>query len=212
VLFLVGFVLLAFILPWTYRNYRAYNSFLLLNSNTGYAMYSAQHPMHGTRFRAFKAAPLPEGVWKPGMTEAEWDRVLMRRGIGFVLEDPGRYVLLSLSRVADYFEFWPTNTTLLNNVGRLLSFTLYLPFMLYGIYLAGRLAQRRGGELQDKSFTSSFQHPVFLLFLFMAFYTLLHVLTWAMPRYRLPVDATAMPFAALAMERTFLFLRKRIRG
>jgi hypothetical protein len=33
----------------------------------------------------------------------------------------------------------------------------------------------------------------------MAFYSLLHILTWAMPRYRLPVDAVALPFAALGI-------------
>ena len=32
-----------------------------------------------------------------------------------------------------------------------------------------------------------------------AFYTMLHVLTWAMVRYRLPVDAALLPFAALAL-------------
>lgn len=38
-----------------------------------------------------------------------------------------------------------------------------------------------------------------LLYLFIAFYTLLHVLTWAMVRYRLPVDAVLLPFAALGI-------------
>jgi hypothetical protein len=33
----------------------------------------------------------------------------------------------------------------------------------------------------------------------MAFYTLLHILTWAMIRYRLPVDAVLVIFAALAL-------------
>ena len=51
-----GLILLACILPWTYRNYRVYGQFLLLNSNAGFAMYSAQHPMHGVHFREFDAA------------------------------------------------------------------------------------------------------------------------------------------------------------
>jgi hypothetical protein len=33
----------------------------------------------------------------------------------------------------------------------------------------------------------------------MGFYSLLHVLTWAMTRYRLPVDAVAIVFAAVGM-------------
>jgi len=127
---------------------------------------------------------------------------LMSRGIAFVVEEPGRYLLLSLSRVADYFEFWPTDTSLLHNAGRLLSFTLYLPFMLYGFYL--------GGKVQYPSSLSRLERPTALLYFFMVFYSLLHIFTWAMPRYRLPVDAVAMPFVALALERIFLFVRGRI--
>jgi hypothetical protein len=181
---LAGLVLVACILPWTIRNYLVYNQFLLLNSNAGYAMYSAQHPMHGTSFREFDAAPLPDSVW--GRSEPELDRELMRAGIQFVLDDPGRYLLLSLSRLRAFFEFWPTpDTTLLHNVGRAGSFGLFLPFILYGLILV----------LRDPALRRRYS----LVFLFAAFYTLLHLLTWAMVRYRLPVDATLMPVAALAV-------------
>jgi hypothetical protein len=181
---LAGLVLVACILPWTYRNYQAYGQFLLLNSNAGYAMYSAQHPMHGVNFREFDAAPIPEGWW--GRPEPELDRDLMRLGIGFVLDDPVRYFLLSLSRVRAFFEFWPTpDTTLLHNIGRAGSFGLFLPFILYGLYLVIRNPKP---ETRNS-----------LIFLFVAFYTLLHVLTWAMVRYRLPVDAVLIILAAMAL-------------
>jgi len=156
----------------------------VFNSNAGYAMYSAQHPMHGTDFREFDPAPLPEGL--RGQPEPELDRALMRQGIQFILDDPGRYLLLSLSRARAFFEFWPTpDTTLLHNIGRTGSFGLFLPFMLYGLILAVRRRQ--------------FVAHNALLFLFAAFYTLLHMLTWAMVRYRLPVDAIVIPLTALAV-------------
>jgi hypothetical protein len=181
---LVGAMLIASILPWTYRNYRAYGQFLLLNSNSGFAMYSAQHPMHGTRFREFEAAPVPQD-WDRG-NEAALDQQLMRLGIQFVLEDPGRYLLLSLSRLRAFVKFWPSpNTTLLHNIGRVGSFGLFLPLMLHGLYKV----LRRPDLAQGSD----------LLFLFVVFYTLLHVLTWAMVRYRLPVDAALMPWAGLAV-------------
>lgn len=181
---LAGLIVLACILPWTWRNYQVYGRFLLLNSNTGYALYSAQHPMHGVNFREFEAAPLPPGVW--GRSEAELDRELLRLGFQFILDDPPRYLLLSLSRVRAFFECWPSpDTTLLHNLGRIGSFGLLLPFILYGLYLASR--DRR--LVRQNS----------LLLLFAAFYTLLHLLTWAMVRYRLPVDAVLMPLAALAL-------------
>jgi hypothetical protein len=176
-----------------------YGEFLLLNSNAGYAMYSAQHPMHGTQFHEFDAAPLPEGWW--GRPEPELDRLLMQQGIQFVLDEPGRYLLLSLSRVRAFFEFWPTpDTTLLHNVGRTGSFGLFLPFLLYGLVLALR--------------NPRFLKPNGLLFLFAAFYTLLHLLTWAMVRYRLAVDAALIPLTAWGMvdlvRRVRAAIRRRI--
>ena len=57
--FLSLVVIALFILPWTVRNYRLYEAFLPLNSNAGYALYSANHPDHGTQFDQDYAAPLP---------------------------------------------------------------------------------------------------------------------------------------------------------
>ena len=199
-------IVVAMIAPFTIRNYRVYGQFLLLNSNAGYAMYSAQHPMQGTNFQEFTGAPLPDDL--TGLNEAQMDRLLMQRGIGFVLADPGRYVLLSLSRIPDYFEFWPTaSTTLINNLGRVGSFGLFLPFMLYGLWLALRLARpKAAGGWRNFSTT-----PIALLLLFIIVYTLMHILTWAMPRYRLPVDAVALSFAALALYDIFNWVTNRIK-
>jgi hypothetical protein len=202
-----GLLMVLMILPFTVRNYLVYDGFLLLNSNAGYAMYSAQHPMHGISFQEYAAAPLPEGLYH--LSEAELDRLLMRRGIGFVLAEPGRYLLLSLSRVLDYFEFWPTpGTPLLHNVGRVVSFALFLPFMLYGLWLAIR-QQRPLNTLNAWARFSC--KPLALVLLFIVFYSVLHIMTWAMARYRLPVDAVAMPFVALALtEWLFPALSRRL--
>jgi hypothetical protein len=185
-------ITVAFILPFTVRNRLVYHDFLLLNANAGFAMYSAQHPMHGTSFREYDAAPLPSGL--ENLNEAQLDKVLMRQGIGFILADPLRYALLSLSRVRDYLEFWPTpDTPFINNIGRVLSFGLFLPFMLYGLWLAIRNPAR------SPAHASLYGEDVAFLILFMAFYSVLHILTWAMARYRLPVDAVGLIFAALAI-------------
>jgi 4-amino-4-deoxy-L-arabinose transferase-like glycosyltransferase len=178
-----GSVLFLFILPFTIRNYLAFGDFLLLNSNAGYALYSAQHPLHGTSFQAFTAAPLPADIDPYPVNEAQWDQALMWRGIQFIIEDPGRYLLLSLSRAADYFMFWPSSeTTLINNIGRVISFGLFLPVMIYGLLLSRHKWRR-------------FE----LFYIFILFYSLLHLMTWSMVRYRLPVDALLLIFAALGI-------------
>lgn len=189
-----GGLLILFIAPFTIRNYSVYHEFLLLNSNAGYAMYSAQHPLQGTAFQAFVGLPIPKEL--EGQNEAQLDRELMKLGVGFVLAEPGRYLLLTLSRVPAYFEFWPTaDTTSINNVGRVGSIGVLLPFMLAGIWLAWR----RGGPGVAVGCLRFLTTPLALALLFMIVYSAMHILTWAMPRYRLPVDAVAMPFAALAL-------------
>jgi hypothetical protein len=195
------------ILPFTLRNYSVYGQFLLLNSNAGYAMFSAQHPMHGTNFQEFEAAPVPGDL--AGLNEAQLDRVLMQRGIGFVLAEPGRYLLLSFSRIPDYFEFWPTpDTAPLNNLGRVGSIGVLLPFMLAGMFMTLRLAGP-GAQGGWRNFSAS---PVAMVLLFVLVYSVLHIFTWAMPRYRLPVDIVALSFAALALDALGLALLKRWRA
>ena len=78
----------------------------------------------------------------------------------------------------------------MSNLNRVLSFGLYLPFMLAGLFL-------------------SFSHwrSFVVLYLFMITHTAIHLLTWPAPRYRLPVDAVLIIFAGLA----FLELAQRSR-
>jgi hypothetical protein len=65
-----------------------------------------------------------------------------------------------------------------------------LPLMLYGLYLT--LTRDEGGGLTSTAG---------LVYLFACVYSTMHILTWAMVRYRLPVDAVALPFAGQAVIR-----------
>ena len=59
--------------------------------------------------------------------------------------------------------------------------------MLVGVFVALRSTGRKG----------TVDGPgVFLLLLLAACYSAVHLLTWTLVRYRLPVDAITMPFAA----------------
>lgn len=107
-------------------------------------------PIYGTQFEAVLSPEhgisyqelIPPEL--RGLNDALLDRALLDRGgAEIVLDDPGRYLLLSLSRIPIYFQFWP-QSSLLSNAARLLSFGLFLPFMLYGLILAIR-AVRPGG-------------------------------------------------------------------
>jgi hypothetical protein len=130
------------------------------------------------------------------LNEAELDKALLARGIGFVVEDPARYALLSLSRTREYFKFWPSaDSSTISNLSRVGSFGLFLPAMLYGLVLAIIHVWRSRGKVSD--WAASRPHLASVVFLvgFIALYTAMHLLTWALIRYRLPVDAALLLFA-----------------
>lgn len=189
-----GVTILTLILPFTVYNYSRFGRFVLLNTNAGYAFYLANHPIYGNRFIPILPAETYIGLIPKelrALDEAALDQELLVRGLGFVQKDPERYLLLSLSRIPAYFAFWPSKDSgLISNVSRVGSFGLFLPFMLYGLYRALTRQRKPGLAL--------ISDPVFLLVLFMLIYSGIHILSWALIRYRLPVDALLTIFAGLA--------------
>lgn len=172
-----------FILPWTVRNYFVYQAFLPLNSNAGYALYSANHPNHGTKFDQDYVAPLPDDLKSLYLNEAQWNTELTMRGLQFIRDDPQRYLLLSLDRIPIFFNAWfSSESSLISNLMRVFSYGLYLPFYIYGFILSFREWRRYS-----------------LIYLFALVFSTMHILTWASIRYRLPIDAVMMPFAAVAV-------------
>jgi 4-amino-4-deoxy-L-arabinose transferase-like glycosyltransferase len=192
---LSGLVLVAMILPISLFNYLRFDRFVLVNTNAGFAFYWANHPVYGNYFEPI----LPSGEYfrllpdeLQHLNEAAKDQALLWRGLDFILQDPIRYLNLSLSRIPAFFMFWPSpESTLISNVSRVASFGLMLPLMVYGliatlfnhkVWIDGRL-----------------KSPAMLLYFFFFFYTLIHLLSWALIRYRLPVDAVMLVFAGWAV-------------
>jgi hypothetical protein len=122
--------------------------------------------------------------------------VLLKQGLQFVTDDPGRYLLLSFSRIPEYIKFWPDPASgLISNFARVGSFGLFLPFMLVGLLWPVVNFGRSPGESLWKRPSAS----VALLYLFVLVYSAIHILSWALIRYRLPVDAVLVIFAAFTL-------------
>ncbi len=194
-------VIALMILPWTVRNTLAFHQFVLLNTNAGYVFFWSNHPIHGTSFISLLGPEQPSyhALIPPellSLDEASLEKALMARGLGFVAADPGRYVLLSLSRIKDHFVFWPkADSSTLSNISRVGSFGVFLPFMIYGLILSAGYAWRRRRTLPADERGAALA----LLYLFIVIYTGIHVLTWTGIRYRLPVDTVLVIFAAVGL-------------
>lgn len=197
-------IIVLLMLPFTFLNYVRFDEFVLLNTNAGFAFYWANHPVYGTDFVGILPPELGTYVGLVpqelrSLNEAALDRALLRRGLEFVIEDPLRYLMLSISRIPEYFKFWPSSESgLLSNVARVASFGLMWPFMLLGLMISLRRKIR---------LTS----PQVLLVGFAVAYTAVHLLSWTLIRYRLPVDAVTIIFAALALVEIYrsLLVRER---
>ena len=198
-------VLVVLILPFSLYNAARFHRFVLLNTNAGYAFFWANHPIHGVRFQPI----LPSATYVDlipsalrSLDEAALDQALLRRGVEFVVGEPLRYLALSASRIPAYFMFWPSaDSGTVSNVSRVASFGVLWPFMLVG---AVRAVRARG------SWRDWLRSPGFLLLLFIVVYTAIHLLSWALIRYRLPVDAVALVFAAEALVALASWLRSRL--
>ncbi|MDJ0753661.1 MAG: glycosyltransferase family 39 protein [Ardenticatenaceae bacterium] len=188
-------VLIGMVVPWTVRNYLAFNTFVPLNTNSGFAFFWGNHPVHGSRFIPLLGTEayyelLPAELLH--LNEAELDQALMARGLQFVTDDPGRFLTLSISRIPEYFKFWPSSdSSLISNIARVGSFGAALPFILYGLLIAIRI-KVGAGAAQQKAMIG-------LMFLFLTFYTAIHLASWTLIRYRVPLDALLLIFAALAV-------------
>jgi 4-amino-4-deoxy-L-arabinose transferase-like glycosyltransferase len=194
-LLISGAILLLLILPATVFNYARFERFVLVNTNAGFAFFWGNHPIYGTHFQPI----LPSGTYQSlipvelrNLDEAALDQALLQRGLRFIVDDPKRYILLSISRIPPYFEFLPSpDSGTISNVSRVISFGLFLPFMLAGVVISF-FHQPSPFKLRPPS-------RLLLLYLFMIVYTTVHLLTWTLVRYRLPVDAILIIFASLAL-------------
>ncbi len=198
-------ILLGMILPFTLYNYQRFGEVVLLNTNSGYAFFWGNHPFYGTKFIPILSeeqylALLPEELLH--LNEAALDKALLSLGMRYVLDDPVRYLLLSLSRIPPYFDFLPhRDSGLISNLTRVFSFGVLFPFMLIGIILAVKSTYRK--------FSTFFASPVGLLLLFALIYSGIHILTWTLIRYRLPVDAVCLIFAGLVFDRVSALVLKK---
>jgi len=210
VLAVVGIIIGLLILPFTVYNYLRFDRFVLLNTNAGYAFFWGNHPIYGTQFEPILPPEMgtyqdliPEDLLH--LDEAALDTELLGRGIRFVLDDIPRYALLSVSRIPPYFMFWPSpESSVISNFSRVFSFGFFWPFMLIGLIYAP-FSKFLNQKLRLEA-------PLMLIYMFILIYAAIHILTWTLIRYRLPIDAITIIFAALVFVHIADYLGSRLRS
>lgn len=168
--------------PFVYRNYVLWGHFALLETQFGHVFWNGNHPGHGGDFHPYEVFPIPPDVLAND-NEVEKTNELLGRGIRHIMENPGEFLRLTATRLRELFKFWPTaDSAPLNNILRVCSFGLMWPFAVAGMWIT----RRRWRDLLP-------------LYLFLLVHTTVYSLSWTMIRYRVPMDAILLVFAAAAV-------------
>lgn len=175
-------IIFASLLPFTIHNYRLWGRFLLLEAQFGHVFWNGNNPGHEGNFHPYRVFPIPKEVLA-SRNDAEINSRLLRMGIHNVIEDPVHFTKLTLTRLREFFTFWPTHdSSLPANLLRIISSGIMLPFAAVGLYLS----RRKWRDLLP-------------FYLFMLIHTGVYSVSWTMIRYRIPLDAILIAFSALAI-------------
>ncbi|MEZ4731879.1 MAG: glycosyltransferase family 39 protein [Caldilineaceae bacterium] len=170
------------VLPFAIRNYQLWHQFLLLEAQFGHVFWNGNHPGHLGNFHPYKVFPIPPEVLA-SKNDVLITNTLLRMGLQNVRNQPLDFLWLTLTRLREFFLFWPTaDSDLLANLLRVASFGLLVPFALSGLLVNLRRFQILA--------------PIYL---FIVVHTGIYAVTWTMIRYRIPLDPLFILFAAYSL-------------
>jgi hypothetical protein len=175
--------------PWTVRNLRVYDRFVLVASEGGVTFWTGNHPLaRGEGDLAanpdIKAAEIAFRAAHPGLTAEELEPLYYHEALGYIAAHPGWWLGLLVKKA--FFTVVPagpsyTLHSTLYRVSSIASYGILLPFALLGIR-----AWRRGA------------HPPEALFLLAASALIVCLLFFPQERFRIPViDPTLIVCAGI---------------
>jgi hypothetical protein len=179
---------MAVVLPWTARNYVVSGEFIPVSAVGGHAFMLGNHP--DATATSQTRTPVPEDLAEARKTTppGAWDQMCMERGLEYVRDDPGRFVSLYFQKLVNYYRFYPDTiekNEFTNTRTTWIALLTSGPAIILG--LAGMwLARDTWRRLMP-------MYAVVIL------YSLLYPAFTTCVRYRLPLDAYLLLFAAATL-------------
>jgi hypothetical protein len=184
-------VALLVLAPWVYRNYRVFNTFVPLTTQGGYNLWQGQNAeATGTRSQ-YTDPPFhvrPEVDVEIQMLpatdtyELALQDIYMREAVQFMQSNPGRLIILGLRKCMFYWGYyWGIAFTYPGARSPLywLPWFIILPFLIIGIAQSLRVPR-----------------TYFLFYVYFIISTLIVMVFFVIPRYRLFILPLVFPFAA----------------
>jgi 4-amino-4-deoxy-L-arabinose transferase-like glycosyltransferase len=195
---LVCAVAVAVVSPWSVRNYLANDEFIPVSVGGGKEFLSGNNPDYSATIRRYELIPDELEAVRESMTPAAWDRLCWQEGLALVRENPGRSARLYVSKLLGLYRFAPetiSENEFTSARTKWISMLSYGPVLLCG--LAGiwleRRRWRRYAPVLGAIGAYTFVYPAFTTCV----------------RYRVPIDAYFMVFAAVTIVWAWSGLRAR---
>lgn len=175
-------VLVVAIAPLTLRNYWLWGQFNLSEAQFGHVFWNGNHPDQQWDFHPYRVFPIPPEVLTSG-NDIVITHQLLQLGVQHVISEPLRFLFVTLARLRELFTFWPTaDSGRLANLLRLCSFGWLAPLAAVGVI--ANLPRWRA---------------LAPLYLFLLLHTGIYAVTWAMIRYRMPMEPFLIIFGAYTL-------------
>ncbi|MGE4296687.1 MAG: glycosyltransferase family 39 protein [Desulfovibrionaceae bacterium] len=171
---------------WGLRNHAVLGSFLLTTSGSGHALYEGNNPWN-------KDGGVSDLSWgwldemPQGLGELEASAWKKARGEAWITDHPGAFARLAWKKFLRFWSLWP------NAAGYDRGVYLWASLLSFGPVLALALASL--WVLRDRLRRTA------LIWLFMGYYTALHMVIIGSIRYRLPLEPLLIALAAATLAR-----------
>jgi hypothetical protein len=185
---IVALVAIAVVAPWTIRNYSATGEFIPVSVGGGREFLYGVAP--GATGSSQSRTPIPEEISDElrGLPHGAWDRACLQYGVEFVKDAPGRYMKLYGAKLLNLYRFYPGTISENEFTG---SKTKWISILSYGpVLILGLL----GIWIERKRWRDYIP-----LLATIAGFSLIYPLFTTCVRYRLPIDACFIVFAAVAL-------------
>ena len=185
---IVGLVAIATVAPWTARNYSATGEFIPVSVGGGREFLLGIVP--GATGSSQSRMALPQEVEETRFTSdrMEWDRQCFRVGLEYARAEPGRFLRLYVAKFLNLYRFYPMTMTSNRFTG---SKTTWISMLTYGPVLMLALA----GVWIERRRWRDYLPPLAVV----AAFSLVYPAFTTCVRYRLPIDAYLILFAAVAI-------------
>ncbi len=173
-IFILFFVLI--ILPWGVRNLVTTNHFSLLTSGSGQVLWEGNNPWNNTGGVSGSFSDSEEYLAElpSGLDEFEQDKWKKVKAVEFISSNLDRFITLSMKRFFRFWNIWPNSSDFHEMKYKVITLFGFLPVLLLSI-------------LSIWIFRKDYKRLSIICF-FIAYYTLLHMVTIGSIRYRLPVE------------------------